>query len=859
MLKRVLAQIVLVLLVYDAQAQLIINEVSQGNTGNREYVEFVVVGNPTCTDTCFDLRNWIIDDNNGFHAQGSGTGIAQGCLRFRNIPQWQCVPYGSIILVYNNADKNTSISVADDPGDANKDKVYIIPVNSNVIEGNPDYPSVPNGSSYSGFTFSTPAVWSYVDMGNANDCFQTVAPSNLTASAFSVGWGNNTQNISIYFAGSAAGKVFYNTNSTNNDPFTQSNWISSNVPSNETPGLPNSTANNNWILSLRNQALNNVPVTTNRSVCILNGQSFFAGGANQTTSGVYNDTLTTVNGCDSIISTNLKVSSPQTFPFNPPAACDSFVYQGLTIKSDTTIRDTLKTTLGCDSLYRVAFIQVKKSKRDTVNACVNTGQSYFAGGANQTTSGFYSDKYTGANGCDSFKITNLKVINPQLTTQTLQSCNSVTLFGVTYTSNATVRDTVSSTLGCDSIYNLYNIIIAPILRDTSTVCINQGQSYFAGGANQTTTGFYADTFQIGGSCDSISVTNLKVSNPTSQSSQVSGCNSYTLNGITYTTSTVVADTIKSYLGCDSVYRSTAITISQSITSNVDVCINNGESYFAGGANQTVSGVYRDTIPIANGCDSIIITNLNVTTIVNGVSDIVACDSFTFKGITYYQAVSIPDTTRNAQGCITSIMLNSIVIKTATNETVNACINEGESYFAGGQLQTLAGEYFDTIPASLPQKCATYRRTLLEVVKPSVEVLPTITANNQVVIQGVTYTESDTIPNVLSSYLGCDSVLQLQPIVINKLPAGVLYLPNVFSPNGDGINEIIEALYNESAEVLSFKIFNRWGEMVYSGTKGWDGYYKGVLQKPDVYVYVLKWLDLSSKKTTTLNGSLSLIR
>jgi hypothetical protein len=62
-----------------------------------------------------------------------------------------------------------------------------------------------------------------------------------------------------------------------------------------------------------------------------------------------------------------------------------------------------------------------------------------------------------------------------------------------------------------------------------------------------------------------------------------------------------------------------------------------------------------------------------------------------------------------------------------------------------------------------------------------------------------------------------------------------------------------------AEVLSFKIFNRWGEMVYSGTKGWDGYYKGVLQKPDVYVYVLKWLDLSSKKTTTLNGSLSLIR
>ena len=51
--------------------QLIINEVSQG-TGSSEYVEFVVIGTPTCITPVpsLDLRKVIIDDNNGYFAPG---------------------------------------------------------------------------------------------------------------------------------------------------------------------------------------------------------------------------------------------------------------------------------------------------------------------------------------------------------------------------------------------------------------------------------------------------------------------------------------------------------------------------------------------------------------------------------------------------------------------------------------------------------------------------------------------------------------------------------------------------------------------------------------------------------------------
>src|SRR5829696_3403206 len=97
-----------------AQAQfqgLVVNEFSQGNTGNREYIEIVVVGNRTCTDSTADIRGWIFDDQNGWYGTSNSS---QGHYRFKDVPNWSKVPFGSIILIYNSADKNTSISLADD-------------------------------------------------------------------------------------------------------------------------------------------------------------------------------------------------------------------------------------------------------------------------------------------------------------------------------------------------------------------------------------------------------------------------------------------------------------------------------------------------------------------------------------------------------------------------------------------------------------------------------------------------------------------------------------------------------------------------------------------------------------------------
>jgi gliding motility-associated-like protein len=76
------------------------------------------------------------------------------------------------------------------------------------------------------------------------------------------------------------------------------------------------------------------------------------------------------------------------------------------------------------------------------------------------------------------------------------------------------------------------------------------------------------------------------------------------------------------------------------------------------------------------------------------------------------------------------------------------------------------------------------------------------------------------------------------------------LPNAFTPNGDGLNDIISIPTNCNITDLSFKVFNRWGQNVFTTTvaeKTWDGYYKGHLLPQDAYYYTLQYSTLQGNK------------
>lgn len=71
-------------------------------------------------------------------------------------------------------------------------------------------------------------------------------------------------------------------------------------------------------------------------------------------------------------------------------------------------------------------------------------------------------------------------------------------------------------------------------------------------------------------------------------------------------------------------------------------------------------------------------------------------------------------------------------------------------------------------------------------------------------------------------------------------SGVVDIPTAFTPNGDGINDVL-FVKGFGIQNMQLLIFNRWGELVFQTQDykiGWDGSYHGKLQEMEVYVYSL---------------------
>lgn len=83
------------------------------------------------------------------------------------------------------------------------------------------------------------------------------------------------------------------------------------------------------------------------------------------------------------------------------------------------------------------------------------------------------------------------------------------------------------------------------------------------------------------------------------------------------------------------------------------------------------------------------------------------------------------------------------------------------------------------------------------------------------------------------------------------------IPNVFTPNKDEVNEIFKVYTNGVNSVVTLKVFNRWGQVVYEGQgddAAWDGTFKGKEAPVDVYIYYVSFED-----GTEMSGDVSLIR
>jgi hypothetical protein len=382
-----------------------------------------------------------------------------------------------------------------------------------------------------------------------------------------------------------------------------------------TPTLPSTASNSNLIAGTysclvtdangcTSTATFNItepaPVAVSQTVTICNGDSIVVGSSVYTTAGTYMDTLASVLGCDSTVTTSLMVNPvPSVINVTNAAVCDSG-----SVVLNANASGGANLTWYSDSAL-------------TVN--INSGNSYSTPMLYSTTTYYVQ---ADSAGCYSSVSPVTVTVNTGAVTvnQSLSLCfgDSVTIGSSTYYASGVYADTISSG-GCDSIINS-TITVMPQITATQTLTICSGQAVVVGMNSYNTTGIYMDTLTAMNGCDSLVTTDLTVTLPDSSAQAVTVCNgqSYSIGSNTYTTSGVYADTLTNMSGCDSVVTTTLTVLpANTFTQNITLCA--GDSIAVGNNVYSAAGTYNDTIADMNGCDSLITTVVSINNVDVSVS------------------------------------------------------------------------------------------------------------------------------------------------------------------------------------------------------------------------------------------------
>ena len=370
------------------------------------------------------------------------------------------------------------------------------------------------------------------------------------------------------------------------------------------------------IIELILQPVSTVETTLYYTLC--EGDYIQVGDSNITTTGVYRDTLTSSLGCDSIVRHVVTVGKKYFFAseqlINPG---NSYTWhrngQPIVLTSPGTYWDSCRTALGCDSIYKLTlrFNQAEYIFPTDTDYICSADLPYIWHHRSLTATGLYYDSLQTNQGLDSVYSLYLTVYTTMHTREELHFCQGErpVIDGVPYESDAVFTDTLISSTGCDSIVD-YVLHFHPNYSMTFVVNIHDGETYTLGDQVITTSGTYFHHFYSQYGCDSLVTVTVK-SCPTAQEivmrHDLCQGESLTISGRTVTTSGTYYEARTAVDGCDSLICH-IVNVHSGYLFNATVNICKGDTYrWLGHHNDillTRQGVYYDSLTTTHGCDSI---------------------------------------------------------------------------------------------------------------------------------------------------------------------------------------------------------------------------------------------------------------
>ena len=405
----------------------------------------------------------------------------------------------------------------------------------------------------------------------------------------------------------------------------------------------------------------------------------------------------------------------------------------------------------------------------------------------------------------------------------------------------TYYDTLVSNQMCDSIIALsLDFYPASVINLNEGIC--EGDAFPFGDTLYTSPGNYELSLPDVNGCDSLTLLSLHLTTVKEDTIRAGFCenSSYDYNGTLITVPGEYTFELESVSGCDSIVT-LFLESYQTYTEDITASICEGGIYGFGGDELEESGNYIHIYDSAEGCDSIVVLNLEVIEESDHEFQDTIClgETYAFGEID----LSLPgiyfDTLTNSNGCDSLIILDLVVGQNLTKINVNEALELaiGESIILSPDVR--GGD-------------------LLEKEWSEVDEILSFALELDYLVD-----DDEWIYFRSTNELFC---VALDSVFIRAILEVDLYFPNIISPDGDGINDIFNVGASETLAESQLSIFDRWGNLIYRGPKtddrqimtGWDGRYKGKTVEIGTYTYMLEaeFIDGSQQ---VFGGEVTVIR
>jgi gliding motility-associated-like protein len=327
---------------------------------------------------------------------------------------------------------------------------------------------------------------------------------------------------------------------------------------------------------------------------------------------------------------------------------------------------------------------------------------------------------------------------------------------------------------------------------------------------------------------------------------------------------MIYNTVAATNTCPQKVDSFEITIYPVATSQANVAICQGDSVYVGGSYQNTAGTYFDTLSTVNGCDSIIFTTVTVNPVPQQISftDTTLC--FVDLPVNYYSSTT--DTLywySDAQG-------NNLIF---TSNSFTPSISGGGVFtYYYQSMSNGCSNQMDSVTVTVYNPIASINASPTSGVIPLDVDFSTTTNSNYTYSWNLGDGTTDNNATVshtydsLGNYLVTLTVTEgfcsaTDTITIEVFGESVLVVPNIFTPNNDGVNDVFR-VESENLSSLTGTIWNRWGELIFqleNEKSYWDGRNSAGVEVPDgTYFYVINAKGIDGKEYE-LKGSVTIVR